>query len=519
MKYATIEFIQTIKSLFLKGEFNNTLDTLYEFLKNIDIQLSNDVLQLKAQLIGIEGANRVGVLTFQEYQIATAKLNRSILYLIDQIPTLENAKNSIDSHKHHGRFLHDIPSNMPLMMETKCIVRIAEDDEILLKGFNITEDTVRADILISEIMEVDLIPSDETKTFIIRSFISSEQFIVNGDFTEWLFFVKPLRSGIHTMFIKFSIIQYIRNKARKKYVVLERKITVVSDIENMDSSHKIKEWHDTNIIIDNPSKDNLLSAPIILKNSKGKKLRGTLSLIGILFIIGTISAAIIFYLLLIANTNKQAGNYPNVWTTQPTPLILLIDSNGLVLNHYPDVEYSDTIILSYKNTPTNTYFRDMNPLIKKDKAIKINSGTDSLVDSVKYIGEVTSSHTRRRTTTIVSDTNTKTTSNLVKSGYKIADVLVAKDTIKLGFTTVIQIVAYGFKKNSLKFYLSQKSPIKPTNQDGNIYYFDFTSSDKPFSLLVLDTDSGNSIERLFNGNTSYRWKLTRSTGSIGIGPD
>lgn len=140
---------------------------------------------------------------------------------------------------------------MPIELETKCTIRIAETIDVLLKDFKVSETTELENIPISKIMEIELIDFGTDKKFKIRTFNSSEQVIDNNGFTQWLFFVKPIRLGTHTLFLKVSVIQYIRGKERKKEIVLEREIKVVSNPIKAMKSNKPDEWYETNILLTN----------------------------------------------------------------------------------------------------------------------------------------------------------------------------------------------------------------------------------------------------------------------------
>ncbi len=126
-----------------------------------------------------------------------------------------------------GGILYSIPTKMSLNIETKCIVRIAFDKKMLKQEGEKFEEEKTKDITVSEVMEVELMELGTGKAFEIQSVNSKEQILLKGDFTEWQFYVKPLKSGSYKLLLKVAIIERINEKDRRKEMVLDETVTVI----------------------------------------------------------------------------------------------------------------------------------------------------------------------------------------------------------------------------------------------------------------------------------------------------
>jgi hypothetical protein len=84
------------------------------------------------------------------------------------------------------------------------------------------------DVRIADVMSVELVDFNETPAFQIRTITEEEQFVVTDDYTQWLFMVKALREGKYPLTLKVSVIEQIDGKDRKRDIVLEKEIFIVS---------------------------------------------------------------------------------------------------------------------------------------------------------------------------------------------------------------------------------------------------------------------------------------------------
>jgi hypothetical protein len=507
--------IKNVKSLLLKGDVDTALDKLSDFISGIDSVLTDDILMLKQRYNRIEKANKIGTVSFEEYKLEINKITDSILYVIKQIPDSGEKKLDQKRGNNQGRLLHDIPLKMPRDLETKCTVRIAENEEVLLKNYQLSSDSQIEEIPISKIMEVELIDFDDKRNFNIRSFSSSEQTIEHEEYTQWLFFVKPINSGVHTLYLKVSIVQEIHGKERKKEIVLERKVNVVIDISEISNDKDHESWKDTNIIISTPD-----SNKKALKSKGLKKirfLRFTLSLTTALIIAGTAIAGVSFlvYKILIKGNDK----------TQKEIKTRNRSDAGLPINALP-IENDSTLLSkgvksAGKNEENNLNKAD--PIKKEEKEIEFDmelvnpkqneSGNNKESKKSSLNVSVENKVEKKQ----VLDPKSESISYIKNQGYNIVDKLIPKDTSRIGAKILIIIQLSGFNKNKVEFVLNKKIKLKPTNIDGNMFYFEqIKSTRKDLLVKIIDKDSGNYIVKQLKGNTNYEWIVTRKVGSIGV---
>jgi hypothetical protein len=129
-----------------------------------------------------------------------------------------------------GEVLYNVPDLMQINHEQKCSVRIAFELDLLKRDWEESPEDVIKSIRVSEIMAVVLLNVDETDPpFAIRSFSETVQFVDKDDYTEWIFYVKPVKLGRFPLLLRVSVIEMINNKEYKKDIVLEEEITVQTE--------------------------------------------------------------------------------------------------------------------------------------------------------------------------------------------------------------------------------------------------------------------------------------------------
>ena len=79
-------------------------------------------------------------------------------------------------------------------------------------------------------MEVELIDPLTTENFQIRSINEKEQIIDKNDYTQWLFYVKANQEGKFPLYLKVTVIELVYGKERKKEIVLEELVHVVTQL-------------------------------------------------------------------------------------------------------------------------------------------------------------------------------------------------------------------------------------------------------------------------------------------------
>ena len=128
-----------------------------------------------------------------------------------------------------GGILYNIPDKMQLGVQTKCVVRLAFDKKQLKRETDTFTDEVIKTVKVSEVMEIDLIDLSGENAFNIQFISQKEQFIDRNEATEWLIMVKALKAGSFSLALKVAIIERINDRDRRKEMVLEELVAVVSD--------------------------------------------------------------------------------------------------------------------------------------------------------------------------------------------------------------------------------------------------------------------------------------------------
>jgi formylglycine-generating enzyme required for sulfatase activity len=228
-------------------------DGIGEAIKQLKVLLHpegsayNSLLQIEQKLKEVNLQRVKGSIDQRELDIKYADLADRLLTLLDDldITDLEGPKPGKKSKQ--GSLLYQIPSEMEVQKETRCRVRIAYETTTLLENIELTKDTHLRDVRISEVMQAELIDPSQDAAFVIRTFNRAEQFIEKDDYTEWTFFVKPLRQGSFPLLLRISVIEKIGEKERVRDIVLEETVVIVAELDNVfepvfkESGYVVKE--------------------------------------------------------------------------------------------------------------------------------------------------------------------------------------------------------------------------------------------------------------------------------------
>ncbi len=219
------EFLAKIRELVGEGDIESALDLLSEHIEVFAAYFSNDIFMLKGQ---VQAAKKQfilqGIIGNVDYNRTIARVNLAILELVGKI----EKKTETQNNRRRGHIMHKIPSTMITQSETKCIVRIAYNLEKLFINLAMDEDTVFQEIQITEVMSVELIDNNEITAFKIRTCTDEEQFIISEEYTQWIFYVRPIREGLFPLLLKLVVSEVINGKERKRNIVLEKDITVTN---------------------------------------------------------------------------------------------------------------------------------------------------------------------------------------------------------------------------------------------------------------------------------------------------
>ncbi len=192
----------------------------------------NDLLLLEGRYQEVMKQLLEGVISNENSAIEINKIRKDLLNFIDSLQEAQfkqaDGKGSDGTPDiYNGEVLYRIPGQMKLQEETKCIVRLAFDRKIITEDLEILEGDVLKDLRISDVMGVELL-DPEGSAFKIRTLHDKVQFVEKDLFTEWLFYVKPLTGGTHPLVLKISIIEIKNGIERKRNVVLEEEVEIIT---------------------------------------------------------------------------------------------------------------------------------------------------------------------------------------------------------------------------------------------------------------------------------------------------
>lgn len=191
------------------------------------------LILLEAELREVNLSKVRGTLSAADLELRYASLRQRLLDLLDTLTEADLSAEIPGAAKRNkqGHLLYQIPDEMEVLQETRCRVRVAFEEGVLLEQIELTRGTEIRDIRVSEVMEVQLLDPSEVPAFAIRTFNRAEQFVETSAFTEWIFFVKPLREGSFPLLLRVSVIEAVGGKERVREIVLEEQVEIVADLE------------------------------------------------------------------------------------------------------------------------------------------------------------------------------------------------------------------------------------------------------------------------------------------------
>lgn len=175
----------------------------------------------------------LGMLSPEQNTQVFARILMAFLQMIDHLSPHDLAAEKETARKpgdKRGELLYHIPHNMQVMKESKCTVRIAWTEQALFEGWlRRNDDTRRHNLRVAELMGVELLCSSEEAPFAIRTLNSTVQFFDEEDYTEWIFYVKPLEMGHYPLLLRISVIEMRDNREVKREMILEEQVVVSAE--------------------------------------------------------------------------------------------------------------------------------------------------------------------------------------------------------------------------------------------------------------------------------------------------
>ncbi len=216
----------------------NIADSVEAALKFLEKTLSpnsprfNDFIQIKSRFNSLQRELLLGGISNEDFNKTRNNISAALLLLADDLREddlmAENKQTPAGGPK-RGELLYHIPDLMETGREEKCTVRIAWVLDQLLRDWEKKEADVVKNIRISDVMSVELLNAEAGTPFEIRSLSEKVQFIDQYDFTEWIFYVKPVMEGQFTLALRVSVIEMINDREYKKDIVLEEEVLVKTE--------------------------------------------------------------------------------------------------------------------------------------------------------------------------------------------------------------------------------------------------------------------------------------------------
>ena len=239
-----VQIKREIQALIEANELPRAINALKAFLPEESAQYQA-VIQLENHFNSTNVRRIRGLATDEELQLTYENLRKDLLKLVISLQNsaLHNTTDtalSTDGRATRGHVLYQVPGTMQLQKESKCIIRVAFSDEVIVKNITLTAETQIKDIRVSDLMCVDLLDTNQSETFSIRTFNQKEQFVDKDDYTEWQFFVKPLKEGVFPLTIKVTVIETLRGREACREIVLEEQIQIVTTQPATDAEPAFK---------------------------------------------------------------------------------------------------------------------------------------------------------------------------------------------------------------------------------------------------------------------------------------
>lgn len=143
------------------------------------------------------------------------KIKEKLLSFIENLTNEDIKTNNLDSFPENGYVLYHVPEKMKKDEMTECVVRIAPDRAALYQEFPKNYSGFVQAIPVSEVMGVEFDVPETNTSLEIYTISEPAQYLDKYNFREWIFYIKPLKTGQHSFAINTSIAKPILNRAVK----------------------------------------------------------------------------------------------------------------------------------------------------------------------------------------------------------------------------------------------------------------------------------------------------------------
>ncbi|HMN88629.1 MAG TPA: hypothetical protein PKD70_00835 [Saprospiraceae bacterium] len=281
----------------LKEKVPLGIDIALQALKSVipnNVPRYNELLILESRYQNLNENLVGGLMEREKAEVGFNILRKDILLFISDLKEDDFVKEPTEQaapKPRMGKVLKRIPNKMQLNKEVKCVIRVAFNEALLMTGLEEDANDAIKEVRVANVMSVEMLDPSESQAFSIKGFSESIQRIFEDDFTEWLFYVKPLLEGEHVLLVKVAVVELIDGRERKREIVLEEIVQVITTAPEATSTTAFVETAHTLAVAGGKG-----------KSSKNQKARGIFGSFGMskateLLVGLAVVAAIIAYFL------------------------------------------------------------------------------------------------------------------------------------------------------------------------------------------------------------------------------
>ena len=221
----------------MKDSINDVLKAIEEGMPESAVK-HNELLALKLRLNDANKQKIMGMQSAEQLNVLYNALRYDILMFIDELTPKDFEPAPIvfgqgQPPPQKGTLLHKIPRQMAVGKEVECIIRLAFERAVIADNLDLTDEVEVKDVVVSKVMQAELLDPNAPPAFKIRTFSDEEQFLQTGTYTEWKFLVTPLREGAFKLLLKISVVEVIEGKERIRNISFEEMIQIVSAAEEV----------------------------------------------------------------------------------------------------------------------------------------------------------------------------------------------------------------------------------------------------------------------------------------------
>lgn len=188
----------------------------------------SEFIQLESRLQEANKSKLKGIISQEELQLYYNRIRDDLIEFIQSLKLADFSKEEKGNPKQarQGSLLYNIPDRMKISAEAKCVIRLAYDEDVIIGNIELAPSVVLKTVRVAEVMQAELLDPAGDPAFTIRSLSTEEQFLEEEAYTEWIFYVTPLKAGTFPLMIKVSVVEIIQGRERVREIVWEEEVEI-----------------------------------------------------------------------------------------------------------------------------------------------------------------------------------------------------------------------------------------------------------------------------------------------------